>query len=101
MPWKEVTTMSQKAAFVACALKKEEPFKALCAKFQISRERVQTLETLSARGPERIRKPLTRPSSQPLENLSNVGRTYPDHKSATPYLGRKKNTLLAPRKRNT
>lgn len=38
MPWKEVTIMSQKEAFVIKVLKKERSFKALCDEFQISRE---------------------------------------------------------------
>ncbi len=38
MPWKEATIMSQKEQFIKKALKKERPFKALCAEFKISRE---------------------------------------------------------------
>lgn len=38
MPWKEATIMSEKERFIKNALKKERPFKELCAEFKISRE---------------------------------------------------------------
>jgi transposase InsO family protein len=38
MPWKEATVMSQKEQFIENALKKDRPFKELCAEFKISRE---------------------------------------------------------------
>ena len=38
MPWKEITTMNQKQAFVAEAIQKETSFSALCAAYGISRK---------------------------------------------------------------